>query len=307
MTINATGNSEGDLSASGGRSVQQCRSDPPITIYTSESPLRDPAKFIAAMSHDLFASRELAWQLFIRDTRAQYRKSLLGYFWIFIPPLITALPFIFLNSQGVIRFGETPLPYGAFALIGTMIWQVFADAVNSPIRSISSAAPMMTRINFPREALLVSGLLQVGLSFLVRLLLLALVLAVYGIIPPVTAIFFPFGILALVLAGFSIGLIVAPLGLLYGDVQRGIAVLLPFWMLLTPVLYPKPQSGLAGTIASFNPVTPILTTTRDWLTLGTTSNIAAFLGVVLVTASIAILGWIVIRVALPHIIARFGN
>jgi len=41
--------------------------DHPLTVYTPESPLRQPAKFVRDMITDLLASRELAWRLFLRD------------------------------------------------------------------------------------------------------------------------------------------------------------------------------------------------------------------------------------------------
>jgi len=283
------------------------RDDLPITVYTPESPLRRPVTLLRSIARDLLASRELAWRLFVRDTRARYRNSLLGYLWVFIPPLVAALPFIFLNAQGVIKIGETPLPYGAYAMIGTMIWQVFVDALNSPLNAVSGAQYMMTRINFPREAILLSGLMQVGLSFLVRLLLLAGVFAWYSMVPPVTVLLFPLGILALVLTGFAVGLMLTPLGLLYSDVQRVLAIVTPFLMLLTPVLYPTPRSGLAGIIVALNPLTPLVTSTRDWLTLGTTPNMAGFIAVTALMMVLLITGWVTFRVALPHLIARLGN
>jgi lipopolysaccharide transport system permease protein len=259
------------------------------------------------MWRDLLSSRELAWRLFLRDTRARYRKSLLGYFWVFVPPLVAALPFIFLNAQGVIEIGQTPLPYGAYALIGTMIWQVFVDALNSPLQAVSGAGAMLTRINFPREALLLTGLMQVCFSFLVRLLLVVLVFAVYSMVPPTTVLLFPLGILAIVLTGFVTGLLLTPLGLLYGDVQKALAIFTPFLMLLTPVLYPLPKSGLAGTIVALNPLTPLVTTTRDWLTLGTTPHYVGFVAVTALMTALLAVGWIAYRVALPHLIARLGN
>ena len=279
----------------------------PVTVYTPESVLRNPVKLLESMMRDLLASRELAWRLFVRDTRARYRNSLLGYAWVFVPPLVAALPFIFLNSQGVIKIGETPLPYGAYAMIGTLIWQVFVDALNSPLQAVSSARYMLTRINFPRDAILLSGLMQVGFGFLVRILLLAGVFIWYGIIPPFTSLLFPVGILALVLAGFVLGLLLTPLGLLYGDVQRALAVVTPFLMLLTPVLYPTPKAGLAGIVVALNPLTPLITTTRDWLTLGTTSNLGGFVAATFLLAILLVVAWIVYRVALPHLIARLGN
>ena len=143
--------------------------DLPVTVYTPESPLRQPARFVREMIADLLASRELARRLFIRDLSAQYRNSVLGYVWVFVPPLVASLPFIYLNSAGVLRMGDTPIPYAAYATVGTIIWQTFVDALNSPLRTVNAARSMLTRINFPREAILLSGLMQVGFSFLVRL------------------------------------------------------------------------------------------------------------------------------------------
>src|SRR5215208_1993038 len=141
----------------------------PLTEYTPESPLRQPARFIREMVADLWASRELARRLFVRDVSAQYRNSLLGYVWVFAPPVLASAPFIYLNSAGVLSLGDTPIPYPVYATVGTVIWQTFVDALNSPLRTAIAARSMLTRINFPREAILLSGLMQVGFSFLVRL------------------------------------------------------------------------------------------------------------------------------------------
>ena len=279
----------------------------PRTVYTPESPLRRPAELFRAMVRDLLASRELAWRLFVRDTRAQYRNSVLGYLWVFIPPLVAALPFVYLNNQGIIQMGKTPIPYGAYAMVGTIVWQVFIDALNSPLRTVMAARSMLVRINFPREAILLSGLMQVGLSFLVRLILLIAVLAWFHIVPPVTVLLFPLGILSLVITGFMIGLLLTPVGMLYGDVQQAVPIFSTFLMLLTPVLYPVPQTGFAAMVAALNPLTPLVVTTRNWLAIGTLPPADGFVAVTLVATVLLLTGWIAYRVALPHIIARLGN
>ncbi len=242
--------------------------DPRVTIYTPESPLRQPARFVREMIGDLMASRELAWRLFIRDLSAQYRNSVLGYVWVFVPPLMASLPFVYLNSAGVLRIGDTPIPYAAYAIIGTIIWQTFVEALNSPLKTVNAARSILTRINFPREAILLSGLMQVGFSFLVRLVLLVAVFAAFGLAPAATAPLFFVGMVSVALTGFMIGLILTPIGLLYGDVQHSLPIASTFLMLLTPVLYPVPASGLAAIVAALNPLTPLVTTTRDWLTTG---------------------------------------
>jgi lipopolysaccharide transport system permease protein len=259
------------------------------------------------MVHDLVASRGLAWRLFLRDTRAQYRQTVFGYAWAFIPPLVASLPFVFLNSQGVVSIKATDIPYAAFAIIGTMIWQVFVDALSSPLKAVTAAKPMLARINFPREAILLSGLGQVLFGFLVRSILLVPVLIWFHITPPTTVLLFPIGIVALILVGFVIGVSLAPLGLLYTDVQQTIPILATFWMFLTPVLYPPATSGIATALNKWNPLSPLVTTTRNWLTTGTSTDLPAFLIVTGATVILFFGAWLLYRLALPHVIARIPN
>ncbi len=278
-----------------------------ITVYTPESPLKNPGRFVREMVRDLVTSRQLAWRLFVRDVRAQYRGSILGYLWIFIPPLVASLPFIYLNAQGVVKVSDTPIPYAAYAITGTTVWQVFADAVNAPLRAVNGARGMLARIKLPREALLLSALAQVGLGFLLRFTLLIGVLAWFRLLPPATAVLFPLGILSLILAGFVIGILVTPLGLLYSDVQQALPILTTALMFLTPVLYPMPQSGIAATIANINPLMPLIVSTRDWLTIGATAYDGSFVVVTSLAFTFLLLGWVAFRVAMPHLIARMGN
>jgi lipopolysaccharide transport system permease protein len=277
------------------------------TVYTAESPLRHPGPFVRAMFRDLMASRELAWRLFVRDTSAQYRQSMLGYVWAFLPPLVASLPFVFLNAQGVVKLGATPIPYAAYAMIGTIIWQVFVDALNSPLKTVTASKSMLARINFPREAILLSGVAQILLNFLIRLVLLVGVFIWFKITPPSSAILFPLGVFALISVGFMLGLALTPLGILYGDVAQSLPILTTCFMFLTPVLYPLPAGGLAAQVARWNPLTPLVAASRDWLTVGATTHLGAFVAVTLFTQVFLLAGWIGYRLALPHIISRIGN
>ena len=278
-----------------------------VTVYTPESPLRQPRKFVRELISDLWGSRELAWRLFVRDLRAQYRASLLGYVWVFLPPLVASLPFVYLHSAGVISIGDTPIPYAAYAMVGAIIWQTFVDALNSPLRSVNAARAMLTRINFPREAILLSGLMQVGFTFVVRLALVIGVFAAFALKPAATSPLFVIGMISIALTGFMIGLVLTPLGVLYGDVQHSLPIASTFLMLITPVLYPVPSSGLGAMVASLNPLTPLITTTRDWLTTGAAVQHIAFLVISGLTVTLLILAWVLYRLALPHLVARLGN
>lgn len=280
---------------------------PTITIYTPDSPLRHPSRLVRSMVDDLSASRGLAWRLFVRDLKAQYRNSLLGYLWVLVPPLMASLPFVYLNSTGVLRMDATTIPYAAYATIGTIVWQTFVDALQSPLRTANAARPILTRVNFPREAILLSGLMHVGFAGLLRLVLLVPVFLLLGVTPARSMPLFLLGLVSVALTGFMIGLLVTPIGLLYGDVQHGLPIASTLLMLLTPVLYPAPATGLAASVAGLNPLTPLVSATRDWLTVGATVHVTGFVVVSAVTVMLLLVGWTAYRLALPHLISRLGN
>ena len=278
-----------------------------VTVYTPESPLRHPGRLLRALLRDLLAARELAWRLFVRDLSANYRQTYFGYIWAFLPPLLASATFIFLQSQGITRIEGTVIPYAAFAMMGTLLWQVFADAIQSPLSSMNAARSMLAKINFPREAVLISGLYMMLFNFLIRLLLLVVVMAVWKVAPGRGLLLFPLAVAGLLACGSVIGLLLLPVGLLYKDVDRGIPIVTPFWMLLTPVIYPARTDGLAGFFATWNPVSPVLTTAREALSGLPFTELQAFGLVSSVALFLCVLGLIAFRLVVPIVIERMGG
>jgi lipopolysaccharide transport system permease protein len=259
------------------------------------------------MVRDLRVSRELAWRLFLRDTAARYRQSLLGYLWAFLPPLATTTAFVLLGRSGVINIANTPIPYPAFVFTGTILWQLFADSVLSPLKTVSAARTMLVKINFPREAIILSGVIEVLFNFAIRLLLLVPVFIFFRITPPATAPLALIGIGALLCLGFTIGILLTPIGILYTDITQALPLVLAFWMLVTPVVYPRPDHGLLAALVRLNPVSGFLTTTRDWLTLGTIGALMP-LTILLSVCVLALgVGWLAYRLTMPLLIERMGG
>lgn len=281
--------------------------DLPVRIYSPEPLLGHPVTLIKNIFKDLKAGRELAWRLFIRDLSAQYRQTFFGYIWAFLPPLVASMTFIFLNSQGIVNIDTGGIPYPAFAMMGTLLWQVFVDAIMCAPNALNGAKPMLAKINFPREAILMGGLYMVLFNFLIRLLLVAAVMIFWQITPGVTLLFFPVAMAALLIAGFCIGLALTPIAGFYGDVGRIIPMVTGFWMLLTPVVYPARTEGLAGVLATWNPVSPLLVSARESLTGQDLSLLIPFVIVTLCALLATFAGLVGFRIAMPHLIARMGG
>lgn len=276
------------------------------TIYTPDSQLRKPGLLAKEMIADLIASRELAWRLFIRNISAMYRQSILGYLWAFLPPLLTMLVWVFLNSQKIINVADTDLPYPVFVLTGTVLWQTFVDSINSPIKIVTQSKSMLAKINFPREALILAGIGEVIFNFLIRVILLIGVFIWFQVAIPPTIPFAILGVISLIALGLMFGILLTPLGILYTDVGLGIIMLTQLWFFLTPIIYPMPEKGIALFLAKLNPVTPVLVTTREWLTQGSSIQLPGFLIVMSFVLIFLVIGWVLYRIAMPHLIARMS-
>ena len=278
----------------------------PIVVYTPKSRLRSPTVMVREMWNDLLASRELAWRLIIRDISAQYRQSFLGIFWAFLPPIATGLIFVILNNRKVINISETDIPYPAFVMFGTVLWQVFADSLNAPLKVATASKAMLAKIKFPREALILCGIGKTSFNCSIKLLVLAAVFIVFKI--PVTW-GLPLSLAAvilLILLGTTFGLLLTPVGLLYTDIAQGLNVLIGLWFFLTPVVYPAPRNFPFSLLATLNPVSPILVGTRDLATQGILRNPVPFFVVTGVMFVVLFLAWVIYRLAIPILVERMS-
>jgi len=273
-------------------------------VYSAESQLLYPRSFIHSIFSDLRISPSVAWSLFLRTMRVQYRQTWLGYLWLLLPPLATTLTWLYLNSANILNVGQTGAPYPIYVLTGTLLWQVFAEALYCPLQQLTSARDIFSKTRIPHEALLLAGLIEILFNFSVRLITTLPVLVWFKSPLTWTILLVPFGVLLLLLLGLTIGLLLAPIGLLYQDVSRGLGIVIGFWFFLTPVIYPPPVKWPASLLVTLNPVTPLLITTRNWIIFGTTVPATGFMIVAGLSLFGLAIGWLTYKLAKPHLIAR---
>lgn len=281
--------------------------DQRITVYSPDSLLASPGTLLRDMLRDLVASRELAWRLAVRDISSQYRLAFLGFLWAVILPLANTAVWIMLSRSGIVKVSGTGLPYAAYVFTGTMLWAVLMDALSMPLQVLSASKAMLAKINFPREALIVAGVYQTLFNAFIKSVIMIAALAVMGIHPGWSLLLFPIGLFSLILIGTTIGVLLTPVGLLYGDVGRALPVLMQFLMYLTPVVLPMPQAGTLATLFHINPLTPLIESARGWLTGGAWVPSGYFLLVNLAALAVLLVMWVVFRLAMPILIERMGS
>ena len=279
-----------------------------VTVYRPDSDLRHPLGLFRQMGCDLLASRYLTWQILRRDISVQYRQSFFGIAWAIIPPLVAAAGLTLASNSKVLHVGATDLPYPAYVMFSTALWQTFVESILLPIQKVTQSKMLLSRIRFPCEALILSGVGQVFFNFAFKLLLIVGMFIWFKLPLPPSVLFAPVGLLSLVMLGTCIGVLLAPFGALYKDIFQGTTLATGVWLFLTPVVYPVPKGdGIFGAFVRWNPVTPLLVTTRELATTGIVSDPQGFW----LVSALAVIGllaaWLVYRLAMPFVIERLSS
>lgn len=246
----------------------------------------------------------LSWSLFTRTIGAKYRKSFLGYFWMFAPAILITGGVTMASRAGVISPGETPLPYPLFVFIGTLMWQVFAEAVEVAHQAFEGARSYLTRVYFPREAIILAQLYESLITTAVRVLFVLVLVLLYA-----DPSWYAVGLILLcfggaILLGMGIGCLLMPLTLLFSDLQNTIKLVLSYGLFLTPALYVPGKEGAFSAIVRWNPLSPLMNSAREAVAGIPLTHPDALLLVLGLAAAITVVGVGLIRLAAPIVIER---
>ncbi|MFC2004457.1 ABC transporter permease [Chloroflexota bacterium] len=256
------------------------------------------------MVREVINSRWLTWQLFRRNFNALYRQSLLGVFWALIIPLISVGTFIFLNASGIFNIGDIPVPYPLFAVAGIALWQVFSMGLTLSANSLVTASTMITKINFPREPLIIAGVAQGIVPSLIQIGVVFVLFAAYQIVPPPTVLLAPLALIPLLFLTLGLGFILSLINGVLRDVGNSLSILVTFLMFLTPVLYAKPASGIAAVASQYNPLYYLVSVPRDLLIFGGTVEWQGYMYSTLFSFAVFFICWLAFHLTETRIAER---
>lgn len=189
------------------------------------------------------SSRELLHNLTLRELRAKYKRSVLGWTWSLLNPLATMLIFtlvfrFFLRIEPPRSQATELKSFALFLLCGLLPWNFFVNGVTASMGSLVGNANLIQKTYFPRELLVIAQVNSWIVSLLIEMALLAVALVVFG---NMVLLWLPVVILLMVLlAMFVTGLALAlsVLNVYFRDVQHFVGILFQVWFYLTPIVYP---------------------------------------------------------------------
>lgn len=222
---------------------------------------------------------DILFVLIQKDLKVRYKNTFLGYLWSIGNPLAFAIVF-YIAFKIVVRIQVED--YVLFLISGLFPWQWFSNSVCAAPMIFLANTSIIKKINFPRELLPVTLVLQDMIHFMFSIPVIILFLFLYGKSP---TLLWVYGIPMLLFIQFllmcGICFIIASTNLFFRDLERltAIAVMLLFYF--TPIFYP--ESMVPEKFQQFlvlNPLAHLMINWRNMFLYGRINPI--FLGISLV-------------------------
>lgn len=242
---------------------------------------------------DIAQHGHLLYNLVYRDLTVRYKRSVIGFFWTMLNPLLLMMIFVIIFSH-LFRF-ELP-HYETYFLSEYLPWTFFAQTTVTSMQSMGWNGALMKRVRVPKSIFAVasalSGLVNLFLSY-VPMLLIMLVLRV-PIRPAI--LFLPVSFVILTVFTLGVSLALSAVSVYFVDVREMYAVMLTAVMYMSPIIYPiaiVPERFRH--VIALNPLVYVLQIVRDPVYNGTVPSLQD-LGIATGAAVVAFLiGWAVFR------------
>ncbi|WP_426573391.1 ABC transporter permease [Aquihabitans sp. McL0605] len=184
----------------------------------------------------LWQYRELIGNLTRKELKVKYKNSILGFAWSLLNPLMYLVVFSLVFN--IISDVHVPY-YGIFFLSGLLAWNFFSAGLGSGTSSIVQNAQLVTKVWFPREALVLASVFTALVHFFLQSIVLLAALLVFRRMPDPTYI--PVFLLALVvimLLGTALAVGLSAVNVYLRDTQHLLEVVLLAWFWLSAIAYP---------------------------------------------------------------------
>src|SRR5687767_4787245 len=192
----------------------------------------------------LFRYRGLIQTLVVRDLKARYRGSVLGFFWSFFNPLLLLLIYTFVFTKVLTGLhSEDMEPYALFMFCGILPWTWFSSSLLESSNTLIAGGNLIKKVLFPAEVLPIVTVLANMVHFFLGLPILVAFLIYYQRpVDPVELLWFPVIVLVQLVLTLGLALFLSALTVHFRDLKDLLNNLLTLWFFATPIIYPLKEA-----------------------------------------------------------------
>ena len=183
---------------------------------------------------DIWSYRELLYFLAWRDIIVRYKQTVIGASWAIVRPFLTMIVFtVVFGRLANLPSGGVAYPIMVFAAL--LPWQFFASALSDSGNSLIANSHLVSKIYFPRIIIPISAIAVSLVDFGASCLVMIGLMAWYGYLPPIQAVFFPIFLFMAYVISAGLGMFLAALNVKYRDFRLIIPFIVQLGLYISPV------------------------------------------------------------------------
>ncbi len=177
----------------------------------------------------------LMGELVKRDLKVKYKRSVLGYFWSLLSPLMMMMILSYVFSHAF----KTDMEYFPLYIIsGNVLFTFFNDSTNYAMHSITGNGELIKKVYIPKYIFPLSNVLSSFVTALFSLMAVLIVMVFLRVPFHWQILLVPIPIFFEFVFCVGVGLILAALSVYFRDINHLYGVLTLAWMYGTPIFYP---------------------------------------------------------------------
>jgi ABC-type polysaccharide/polyol phosphate export permease len=255
---------------------------------------------------EAWRSRRICSQIVVTAFLQRFSRYRLGVFWLFFQTFMSLLGYTLIFGGGVFDVqAPNGMPYFLYMMVGMMGWQLFEGTTRFSAMSFIRLKKYVQDVHIPLVLLPIAGS-GVALARVVVTLAAYLIGVVffwihdgklYAQVQPKYLFFSAAGLFLCAMFAWGISMWTAPMTAHTRDVRFVVRFIMPFWILVTPVLYPIDKlHGTTRLVAELNPLSsPVEMTKVGMLGAGSVRLYAAIWSVTMIGVVFASGVWFIGR------------
>lgn len=183
----------------------------------------------------LLQYKDLLINLVFRDLTVRYKRSVLGFCWTMVNPLINTIVFTLVFAT-IFRFGVKD--FIIYFLSAYQLWMLFSQSTILSSRCILVNGPLLKKVYLPKTIFVFSILLAELVNFSFAMLPLLALVIIIGKGLSLSLLFLPIPLMIMIFFTLGVSFILASITVFFHDIMDIYQLLLMPWMYLTPIIYP---------------------------------------------------------------------
>lgn len=237
----------------------------------------------------LFHYKDLLGQLVLRDLKLKYRRSVLGYLWSVLNPLLIMMVMVIVFSS---MFKRNIINFPVYLLSGQIMFNFMNQSTHQALTSITGNGSLLKKTYVPKYIFTLSKVSSGLLDFVFSIGALIIVMLFTKTQFTVNFLLFPFIAIQFYIFILGLGLVLAQAAVFFRDIQYIYSVFTTAWLYLTPIFYPidSLSKNMQFLITKFNPMYYYVEQFRHVVLYGTKIPVELFIKGCIISLTSIIIG-----------------